>query len=405
VKRWLPPILLLVLLVAVALGLTPRGRVMGEALDLLLDVWSVGSPREAGVSPAPWGYPGPGGAPRTADVYCGPATTPGARLILLHGLVEAGKDDARLRALGIGFARHRIMVIVPDLPGMKALRVGREDIAEARAAIEAAAGLSACPVGSDAPEPAPAAEPVPAGAARSIPTGVVGFSYSAGPTLIAVAGPGTPAVDFAVLFGGYHDLAEVILFLTTGVHRDGGVDQEGETIPEGRWVLLAANAHAIAAPRDAGRLRAIGDRRRRNPGAPIDDLVAGLGPAALSVLDLVRNDDPARFPALMNRLDPGVRALIDDLSPARVLDRPVAPPLFLIHGRGDAVVPYTQSLKLGREIRCAGGGPRLLLLGGFRHARPEGQAAGWRTALANPGDSWRLLSLLAEILARRVDAA
>jgi hypothetical protein len=394
VKRWLPPILLLVLLVAVALGLTPRGRVMGEALDLLLDVWSVGSPREAGVSPAPWGYPGPGGAPRTADVYCDPATTPGARLILLHGLVEAGKDDARLRALGIGFARHRFMVVVPDLPGMKALRVGREDIAEARAAIEAAAGLSACPGGSAA------AEPVPAAAARSIPTGMVGFSYSAGPTLIAVAGPGAPAVDLAVLFGGYHDLAEVILFLTTGVHRDGGVDQEGETIPEGRWVLLAANAHAIAAPRDADRLRAIGDRRRRNPGAPIDDLVAGLGPAALSVLDLVRNDDPARFPALLDRLDPGVRALIDDLSPARVLDRPVAPPLYLIHGRGDAVVPYTQSLKLGRQV-----GRPVLLLGGFRHARPEGQAAGWRTALANPGDSWRLLSLLAEILARRVDAA
>jgi len=397
-KRWVPVILLSILLIAIAVGLTPRGRVVGEALALLVDVWSVGAATEWRGGPVTRPYPGPGLAPRVADVYCDPATPPGARLVLAHGLVETGKDDLRLRTLGLAFARHRFMVVVPDLPGMKGLRVGREDIAEVRAAIEAAARIDACPARTAAGGSGPA---VPAG---SIPTGVVGFSYSAGPTLIALAGPDGAPADFAVLFGGYHDLTEVILFLTTGVHRDGGADQAGETVPEGRWVLLAANAGAIAAPQDAARLRAIGDLRRRRPEAPIDHLVEGIGPAALSVLDLVRNDDPARFPALLAGLDPGVRALMDELSPAHVLNGPVEAELILIHGRGDAVIPYTQSLKLSRQVQCPGG-PRLALLGGFRHARPEGSAAGWRTAIENPGDSLRLLEILAEILARRVDPA
>jgi alpha-beta hydrolase superfamily lysophospholipase len=397
-RRWVPVLLLSILLIAIAVGLTPRGRVVGEALALLIDVWSVGVATEGKGGSVTRPYPGPGLAPRVADVYCDPATPPGARLVLVHGLVETGKDDTRLRTLGLAFARHRFMVVVPDLPGMKGLRVGREDIAEVRAAIEAAARIDVCPAPNAAGESGPA---VPAG---SIPTGVVGFSYSAGPTLIALAEPGGAPADFAVLFGGYHDLTEVILFLTTGMHRDRGVDQAGETIREGRWVLLAANAGAIAAPQDAARLRAIGDLRRRRPEAPIDHLVEGIGPAARSVLDLLRNDDPARFPALLAGLDPGVRAILDDLSPAHVLNGPVHAELFLIHGRGDAVIPYTQSVKLGRQVQCPGG-PRLALLGGFRHARPEGSAAGWRTAIEHPGDSLRLLEVLAEILGRRVDPA
>jgi len=389
-KRWLPVLLLSILLAAVGLVLTPRGRAIGEALALLGHVWSVGAAPQQGAGPRVWSYPGPGSAPRVADVYCDPATAPGARLILVHGLIDTGKDDARLRTLGRALARHRLMVVVPDFPGLKALRVGREDIAEVQAAIAAAVGLNGCPE-----DPGPP---------RRLPTGVVGFSYSAGPALIALAGEHAAPADFAVLFGGYDDLADVILFLTTGVHRDRGADLEGEMVPEGRWVLLAANADAIADRQDAARLRAIGELRRRRPDAPIDTLADGIGPAARSLLDLVRNDDPARFPALLERLDPGVRSLMEDLSPAHALRGPLRAGVVLIHGRGDTVIPYTQSLKLARHLECPGG-PRVILLGGFRHARPQGAAAGWRTAVKNPGDSLQLLGILADLLGRRVDPA
>ncbi len=391
-KRWVPVLLLSILLVAVSLVLTTRGRVMCEALALLGDVWAVGAAPEAGRGPGLWSYPGPGSAPRVADVYCDPGTAPGARLILVHGLIDTGKDDARLRTLGRALARHRFVVVVPDFPGLKALRVGREDVAEVQAAIAAAVRLDACPAG-----------PGTTIAPRRMPTGVVGFSYSAGPALIALAGEHAAPADFAVLFGGYDDLTEVVLFLTTGVHRDRGVDLEGEVVAEGRWVLLAANADAIADRQDATRLRAIGDLRRRRPDAPIDTLADGIGPAARSVLDLVQNDDPARFPALLEGLDPGVRSLMEDLSPAYSLRGPVRAGVVLIHGRGDAVIPYTQSLKLSRHLECPGG-PRVVLLGGFRHARPQG-ATGWWTAVRHPGDSLQLLGILADLLGRRVDPA
>ena len=170
-KRLLPAVLLGLFLLLLAATLSPAGRSHTEAIGLLFDVWSLGreSAPGAGPPPATIAYEGPGGEGRQADVYCDPIAEPRARLLLAHGLVEAGKDDARLRTLGRVFARHRFMVVVPDFPGMRALRVGREDIDEVGAAIAAARRLPGCP---------PA---VTDAAGARLPTGVVGFSYSAGP--------------------------------------------------------------------------------------------------------------------------------------------------------------------------------------------------------------------------------
>jgi hypothetical protein len=390
-KRWAPVVLLLLLLLSTAFVLGPRGRTLGSAIALLADIWTLGSgPGVPGVRPpALFTYAGPGGERRQADLYCDGTRPAGARLILVHGLVDTGKDDARLRALGRAFARQRFLVLVPDFPGMRALRASPGDIEEVRAALAAARGITAC---RDTPGSGPA-----------LPTGIVGFSYSAGPVLLSLGGPGpVHDADFAVLFGGYYDLRDVLLFLTTGRHRDQGVDRDGETIPEGRWVMLAANAGTIADPAGQEALRAIGGLKQRDPRADISGLAAALGPGARAAFDLVANTDPARFDGLLERTDPALRRALDALSPSRSLAGPLAVDLFLLHGRSDAIVPYTQSLKLERSVRTTGT-IRLALLGGFRHARPEGGGADpwWATAWRHPADSLRLLSILSDILSRR----
>ena len=298
------------LLALVTFALGPSGRAGIEAVSLLIDVWSVA--REGGAADPPLTtitYTGPAGALRRADLYCDPSSPPGARLLLAHGLVEAGKDDSRLRALGHAFARHRVLVVVPDFPGMRSLMVGRADIDEVAAAIEATRRISACP-------PAGAPTGVPDGTAPrtggterpGLPTGVVGFSYSAGPLLLALdREEAARSGDFAVLFGGYDDLVEVARFLTTGRSRDLGTENGGEALPEGRWILLQANADVLASPSDRTILKEIARLKRRAVDADTDALAAPLGPSGRAVLDLITNTDPGRFDALFRKVDPALR--------------------------------------------------------------------------------------------------
>jgi len=387
-KRWAPAGLLALLLALLACALGPAGHRWIEATSLLVDVWSVGQERAA--APSTWiTYTGPGGESRRADVYCDPGAPPGARLLLAHGLVEAGKDDARLHALGRALARHRFLVVIPDFPGMRSLRVGRGDIDELDAAIRASQAVSAC------------------GAPDGLPLGAVGFSYSSGPVLLALDRPGVARPDdFAVLFGGYDDLVDVVRFLTTGRHRDLGIDYGGEALPEGRWMVLQANAGALADPADRETLAAIGRMKRSDPGADVSALAATLGPAGRALLEALTNTDPDRFDALMRRVDPAVRGTLDVLSPSRSLDRPLGIDLYLLHGRSDAIVPWSESLKLARSVRTTGR-IRLALLGGFRHARPQGDGGdpGWVAALRYPADSARIFGILVDILGRRRESA
>jgi hypothetical protein len=234
-----------------------------------------------------------------------------------------------------------------------------------------------------------------------LPTGAVGISYASGPLLLALDRQ-PPGADFAVLFGGYYDLAEVILFLTTGRHRDEGREVDSEALPQGRWVLLSANAAAVAEPSDEPTLRAIASRRLHDPAARIDDLTASLTPGGRSILDLLANTDPDRFTMLLDRSGPELRAAIDGLSPSVSLRRPLDLDLYLLHGRSDVIVPYSQSVKMKRLLRVDGE-LRLVLLGGFRHARPEGEEGrSWiASALDHPRDSARLLGVISDILARR----
>src|SRR5207245_9270396 len=121
-------------------------------------------------------------------------------------------------------------------------------------------------------------------------------------------------------------------------------------------------------------------------------LAGTLGPPGTTLLDLFANTDPDRFDALLRRVDPALRGTLDALSPARSLARPLAIDLYLLHGRSDAIVPWSESLKLARSVRTTGG-VRLAILGGFRHARPQGDggAAGSAAALHYPAEPARLL--------------
>jgi pimeloyl-ACP methyl ester carboxylesterase len=74
---------------------------------------------------------------------------------------------------------------------------------------------------------------------------------------------------------------------------------------------------------------------------------------------LVDNRDPVAFDRLVDTLPRSTRELLAALSPGRVLGGLHAP-LFLVHGRQDPAVPFTETLRLraaglatGRPVRAA----------------------------------------------------
>jgi len=176
-KRWIP-----FLLVAALSAWSPAAHSSGRAGSRpVFSCSTSGRSPGSGAEERPWTryYPGPaGGSPRR--LYCDPSS-PGARLTSAHGLVEAGKDDPRLRRWG-SFARHRFRGRA-GVPGMRALRVDRRTSTKSARRSKRRAHLGCPPPGADG-VPEAGARP-----SRGRGDGSADrrrrLSYSSGPVLLA----------------------------------------------------------------------------------------------------------------------------------------------------------------------------------------------------------------------------
>lgn len=280
-----------------------------------------------------------------ADLYK-PNQPVGASLVLVPGFTPQGKNDPRLVDLAFSLARARFLVLVPDLQGSREMRVRLED---AQNIADAAAYL----------------------AEMETPThrgdvGVIAISYAVGLAVLATMQPqAKEKVQFLVGIGGYYDTTAVITFITTGKYRESpkAAWRTAQPDPDAKWIFLASNVNALSDPSDRKTLAAIAQRRLRTPTAPVDDLVAGLGPEGRSLFDLLTNTEGERVDGLLAKLPTAVRRQIDALSLKNRDLSHLAGRLILIHGREDRLIPYTESLSL----KAAVPGTELFIVGGFSH--------------------------------------
>jgi pimeloyl-ACP methyl ester carboxylesterase len=143
-------------------------------------------------------FPG-GGRTMAATLYRSASASGGAAVILIHGVNEQGKDDPRIVWLADLLARAGFTVLTPDFLGFKSLTLRTSDVEELVASVLYLATRS------DGERP------------RRI--GLIGFSYGAGPALVAAADARVrDRVQFVVSFGGYYNLVNVITFITTGYY-------------------------------------------------------------------------------------------------------------------------------------------------------------------------------------------
>ncbi|HXQ66468.1 MAG TPA: alpha/beta hydrolase [Alphaproteobacteria bacterium] len=309
-----------------------------------------------------------GGAGETGDLYRPPERARAA-LLLVPGAAETGKDDPRLVSFARGLAAHGFLVLVPDLPGPKALRVGHEDIGEIA---DAAAYLLSLPHGAG-------------------PLGIAAISYGVGPAILAAIEPRvSDRIGFLVSLGGYYDATSVLTFFTTGYWRKeaGAPWQLGRPNAYGKWVFVLANASRLDSYPDRERLAAIARQKLANLDADASGLEESLGPQGRAVMALLDNRDPLRVPALIATLPARIQAEIEALDLADKDLSGLKAQVLLIHGRDDAIVPYSESIALAKAL-----GPRahLYLLDRLAHASltPGDLADAWRLWRA----AVRLLSL------------
>jgi pimeloyl-ACP methyl ester carboxylesterase len=260
-----------------------------------------------------------------ADLYV-PRDGAKAALVLVPGVTPEGKDDRRLVAFAETMSRARFLVLVPDIETLRDLRVSPGDVTAIADAVE---HLSRQAAVSE--------------------VGLVAISYSAGPALIAaLQDRSRRRVSFLITIGGYYDIEAVAAFFTTGHFRESPAHpwQRIEPNAYGKWIFLKSNLDQIGDPHDRSLLREIAELRLRDLEAGIGHLAAQLGHEGKAVYALVVNRDPGRVSGLIAALPEGIRSHMARLSPkAFGLDR-LAAKLFLVHGRDDQIIPFTESLAL-----------------------------------------------------------
>lgn len=238
-------------------------------------------------------------------------------LVLVHGLSVEGKDDPRLRDAAGLLARAGWAVAVPTVEGLTVLRLRPEDAAAVNASV---AALHAAGYGRVA---------------------VLGISLGAGPALLAASDPTlAPRLSAVLALGGYASAVELLRYTLTGAYAFGGV---------------------------AGRATGV-----------LEPAIAQFARANTELLDeagrrLVDNRDPAAVDERIQALPRRTRDLLEALSPGPRVGS-LRAPLFLIHGRQDPAVPFTESLRLDAAARAAGRPVRTAIVGAIGHVEADVRA-------------------------------
>jgi pimeloyl-ACP methyl ester carboxylesterase len=241
--------------------------------------------------------------------------------VLVHGANAAGIDDPRVRALAEAFCRVGRTVLAPSL----VLAHRRMDPGDGLRILDAIDEL----------------------ADRTGPVVVVAFSYGGALALCALAH--RPSIQARVrslaTIGTYYDVVHLIEGATTGS------------------VCVNGGLHPWQPP-----VAALGEVE------PL--LVDFLGGRKLEVVEqILDNRDPRRTAALIAELPGDVRALLDQISPARHVHA-IRVPLLALHSRVDPAAPAIESAQLVAAVRRRTRA-RLTLVGSLRHVTPVGTLLGW----------------------------
>ena len=277
-------------------------------------------------------------------------------VLLVHGLSAAGRRQPDLARLARLLARHGLLTLVPQLDSLASFKLDGREITAIVAALDYAAGVARRPVA------------------------IAGFSFGAGPALLAAAK--RPDVRLAGSFGGYADLRTVIAYVTT----DPGAE------PYNRWKLLQLLAGLVGDARDRAGLDAIAAARLANPFEDTSHREAELHSAGRAVLALVHNRRADAVSGLFTGLSSDTHTALERLSPLSEMSR-LRGRALIAHGRADSSIPYTESVRLAEAAET-----QAIILTTFHHTGPLSFLELMRSGVP---DAWKLVGLSEALMSVR----
>ena len=299
-----------------------------------------------------------GGKERDADLYR-PSQRARAGIVLVPGVVARGRRDSRVVAVANTLARLEFTVLVPDMPGVRRFRMRSSDVREVA---DCVAWLVSRPM-----------------LAPPQHTGIAGFSYGAGPVLLAALQPDIrDRVRFILAVGGYYSLENVVSYLTTGYVRVAvGERRAASTI---RHLSPRAYSEAAFIRSNLGLLERAVDRGffvdytqyiLGSRDADEEPVPHNLAPDARAFYDLLTNHRPAQVPVLLDRLSARMRTELEGINPAAHDLSRLQADVILLHGRGDNLIPYTESVALADALPATQ--VQLFIIDGLAHVdlRPK----------------------------------
>ena len=268
--------------------------------------------------------------------------------VILHGATIPGPDHLAIARLAVALARTGADVLVPEVREWRQLRL---DPAPALKALRLAIGH----MGDD-----PGVRP----------GGVVlvGTSFGCPQALTAAADPALRDRVRGVLgFGAYHSLADTVRFGLTGQFEWRGRTGYLRPDPYGRWVVASNYLHRISGYEEAEDVsRALGELATlagqhgimswESSSDPFKERVmASVSPGNRELFRLfapvaAREPDPVLANELAPLLAEAGRATHPGLELPDSLPSGVLPPVRLIHGRHDHLIPFTETLALERFL-------------------------------------------------------
>jgi pimeloyl-ACP methyl ester carboxylesterase len=301
----------------------------------------------------------------SADLYR-PAR-PRDAILLVHGLSRAGRRHPELVRLARLLARQGSLVLVPQFEGLATFHLSGLEVEDIRSGIRFLTGIAGGPVA------------------------LAGFSFGAGPALLAAAD--LPGLRVVGSFGGYAELSNVIRYITTGAHAFGGQRYVRRQEEYNRWKLLALLVGFVEHERDRALLGAIAEAKLANPSVATEALQRGLGAEGRHIMALVLNRREHAVAPLLAGLPARARAALDRLSPLAVVPR-LRGRLLIAHGADDDSIPFTESLRLAE---AAPGRARVAILRTFHHTGPE---PFWPSLGQRAVDGFSLFRLVDKLLDR-----
>ena len=310
--------------------------------------------------------------------------------VVLHGVTRPGRHHPILLRFVRALAGTGAAVLVPEIPEWRELRLAPEEaVATIRASVFHLSGWE-----GTAPDR----------------TGVMGFSLGVPQVLLAATDPSLKGRLKGVAgFGGYGNLDRTIRFLFRGEHEWEGKTHVVDPDPYGRWIVGGNYLTQVPGFEDAGDVAHALLRLAQNAGdlqvgaweSCYDSVKEGLMKEVHpSRRDLFRAFAPAtgHTPPLdiSTRLIPAlaeaVRAATPYPEPMALLDR-ISVPVRLVHGRGDRLIPFSESLRLAEAFPKTAD-VRVYLTGLFAHSQEDATT----TIRSGIREQLNFLRMLADLL-------